>query len=301
LHGPLAWLGERMVRNFPADYRAELESMARAAGIDRRKLVVGNTLFDIKKILACSAMLVEPGRSPTGWPLLGRNLDYPSNGYAHEYGLVTVYRGAGRKRSFASVGLPGLVGCLSGINDAGLSLAVLEAFQAPLFTRRLDLGGTPYALCFRRLLEECATIDEAKALLTRMRRTTIFNLVLADRQRVAVLEVTTRRVRERTAEQGAAICTNHFCAEELLPLWSFNVYGTLVRHDILRRALREQEGLGVREVHAALHAASNPEETLQTMVFEPGELRLHLATGTVPASAGELRALELAPLFRIAS
>jgi hypothetical protein len=34
------------------------------------------------------------------------------------------------------------------------------------------------------------------------------------------------------------------------------------------------------------------------MVFEPGPLRLHLALGQLPASAGSLRTLELAPLFR---
>ncbi len=297
LYRPLAWLGERMVRAFPAEYRAEMEAMARAAGVDRRKLVVGNTLFDIKKLIACSALLIEPGRSGTGGPLLGRNLDYPSNGYAHEYSLVTVYRGRPGRHAFASVGFPGLLGCLSGMNDAGLSLAVLEVFQAPLFTRRLDLGGTPYALCFRRLLEECTTVEEAKALLAKMRRTTIFNLALADRSRTAVFEVTTRRVRERSAQQGAAICTNHFCAEELRPLWSFNVYRTETRHEILRKALRDAERFGIGELHAALHAASNPEETLQTMVFEPEALRLYLAVGQCPASAGELRALELKELF----
>jgi hypothetical protein len=297
LRRPLVWLGERMVQRFPAEYRAELEAVARSAGIDRSKLVLGNTLFDLKKVVACSALLIEGGRSATGGPLLGRNLNYPSLGYAHEHGLVTVHRRRPGRRAFASVGFPGLLGCLSGMNDAGLALAVLEVFQAPLFTRRLDWNGTPYALCFRRLLEECASIEEAKALLSKMRRTTIYNLVLADRSRPAVFEVTTRRVRERTEERGAAVCTNHFCAEELRPLWSFDVYQTVTRHCILRKALRQTERFGIGEMHQALHAASNPTETLQTMVFEPEALRLHLAMGQCPASAGELRALELKGLF----
>jgi hypothetical protein len=297
LHRALAWLGEGMVSRLPEEHRRELDALARGAGVERRRLVVGNTLFDIKKIVACSALLIEAGRSATGGPLLGRNLDYPPMGYAHEYGLVTVYRRRPGRRAFASVGFPGLLGCLSGLNDAGLALAVLEVFQAPLFTRRLDLRGTPYALCFRRLLEECTTIEEAKEMLARMRRTTLFNLALADRRRVAVFEVTTRRVRERPAERGAAVCTNHFCAEELRPLWSFDVYQTLERHATLRRAERARERFHLADLRAALHAASNPTETLQTMIFEPQALKLHLAIGTCPASAGELRPLELAPLF----
>jgi hypothetical protein len=296
LHRPLARLGEGLVGRLPGAYRRELEAMIAASGVERRRLVVGNTLFDIKKILACSALLLEGQRSGAAGPLMGRNLDYPAMGYAHEHSLVTVYRPRG-KRPFAAVGFPGLVGCLSGMNDAGLCVAILEVFQPRLFTRRLDLNGTPYAVCIRRLLEECSTVEEARAALASMRRTTVFNLAVADRRRVAAFEVTTRRVLLRPAQEGACVCTNHFCADELRPLWQFNTYGTLVRHAILRRAVRQRRRFAVADVHAAMHAASNAEETLQTMVFDPAGLRLHLALGTCPASAGPLRTLELAPLF----
>src|SRR5262249_57668039 len=117
----------KSVETFPRYYRRELEAMARASQVERDRLVAGNTLFDLKKLIACSALLVEPWRSASGGPLLGRNLDYPSLGYAHEYSLVTVYRPAG-KHAFVSIGFPGLVGCLSGMNDAGLAVAVLEVF-----------------------------------------------------------------------------------------------------------------------------------------------------------------------------
>src|SRR5262245_8071973 len=117
----LARLGEWMVRRFEPAYREELDAIALAAGVERRWPVIGNTLFDLKKVLACSAVAVEGARSATGAPLLARNLDYPSEGYAHEYTLVTVYRPRG-KLAFASVGFPGLVGVLSGMNEAGLAL-----------------------------------------------------------------------------------------------------------------------------------------------------------------------------------
>ena len=84
-------------------------------------------MFDLKKSLACCRAADRPNRSATGNVLFGRNLDYPSLGYAHEYSLVTVYRPTG-KHAFASIGFPGLVGCLSGMNDAGLSLGVLEIY-----------------------------------------------------------------------------------------------------------------------------------------------------------------------------
>jgi hypothetical protein len=295
LRKPLLWAGERLLRRLDADTRREMDALLAASGVERSRLVLGNTLFDIKKFVACSAFLVEPARSATGAPILARNLDYPSRGYAHEYTLVTVYRPAG-KRAFVSVGFPGLLGCLSGMNDAGLTLAVLEVFQSRLFERRLDLAGTPYSLCIRKVLQECATVDEARRALEKMQRTTVYNLAVADRQRVAVFEVTTRRVRERLPKAGACLCTNHFCSPDLRPNFSFNVYGTFARHGHLRKHERQRHAFEIGDLHAALHAASQ-KQTLQTMVFEPAELRLHLAIGQVPASAGPLRALDLAPLF----
>src|SRR5207248_2021824 len=115
---PLVKAGDHMVEHFPADYRAELEATVRSAKGPREPIVAGNTLFDLKKILACSALLVEPPRSATSGPLLGRNLDYPTLGYVHHYSLVSVYKPCGAKHAFASVGFPGMVGCLSGMNDA---------------------------------------------------------------------------------------------------------------------------------------------------------------------------------------
>jgi hypothetical protein len=289
--------GNRMFEHFPAEYQRELEAMARAAPVDHDRLVLGNTLFDLKKMLACSALLLEPWRSATGAPLLARNLDYPSLGYAHEYSLVTVYRPQG-KHAFTSVGFPGLVGCLSGMNDAGLAVAVLEVFQVQAGWKKLDRGGLPYALCYRRILEECTTIAKARALLESMHRATITNLVLADRQGVAVFEVCPERVVQRGPSGGECICTNHYCSAQLRPLLPLNICRSFERYDILQHARPAVDQFDVADLHRALHAACDPKETLQTMIFEPATLRLHLAVGTCPASAGEMRTLELAPLLQ---
>jgi hypothetical protein len=304
-HYHLGWLlrpllvgGRKMVEGFPPDYRRELEAMAWASGIERDRLVAGNTLFDLKKLLACSALLVEPVRSATAGPLLGRNLDYPSLGYAHEYSLVTVCRPAGARHAFASVGFPGLVGCLSGMNDAGLALAILEVFQVRIGKKWFDADATPYALCYRRLLEECATIAEAKAMLLKMKRTTTTNLVLADRQGIAVFEVTPDYVIMRPAHQGTCVCTNHFCTNELKPFLPLNLFRTVDRYCTLEKLAQCERRLDLDDLHHGLDVVREEAETLQTMIFEPAALRLHLAIGSCPASAGAMKVLELGPLFQ---
>jgi predicted choloylglycine hydrolase len=292
--------GEKMVRQFPADYRTELEAIVQASGIERDCLVAGNTMFDLKKMLACSALIVEADRSATKGPLLGRNLDYPSLGYAEQYSLVTLYRPKG-KRAFVSIGFPGLVGCLSGMNDAGLALGVLEIFAVKDPAERFDPSGIPYALCYRRLLEECATVDEAEKLLRSMKRVTITCLAIADQNGGAVFEVTARSVVRRKSNEGFCICTNHFCTEQLKPATPVNLSRSYQRFEVLDRVreLPKTSRLGVADLHDYLHQVNMGTLTLQTMVFEPANLRLHLSMGMSPASAAEkLTVLELGPLFK---
>jgi hypothetical protein len=298
LRDPLLLGGWHLLRRFPADYRAELQAMYAAAGLDLDLAVLNNTFYDLKKIVLCSALLVEGQRSSTGGPLLGRNLEYPLLGYAHQYSLVTLCRPHRARHAFASVGFPGMVGCLSGMNDAGLAVAVLEVYQVRLGQRSFDLSGMPFALCFRRLLEECSSIEEALPLLKTMRRTGLNNLVVADRAGVAVFEITPERVVVRRSRGGTCVCTNHFCSPELQPLVRINLFDSNEHFQTLEKVAGLQRQLGAAEVQLGLHAVCDPEMTMQTMVFEPQRLRLHLAIGAVPASAGTMRLLELGRLLQ---
>jgi predicted choloylglycine hydrolase len=291
----LTMAGKAMLAHFPPDYRAELEAIAKA-GLDRDTVVLGNTMFDIKNVFACSALIVEADRSRTKGPLFGRNLDYPSLGYIHEYSLVTIYRSKG-KHAFAAIGFPGLVGCLSGMNDAGLCLGVLEVRHVKDGVEKFDAFGTPYALCYRRILEECSTVEEAEKLLKSMRRTTLGNLAVCDRNGGAVFEVTPKHLVVRRPAQGLCSCTNHFHTNELKPETQPNVFGTLNRYEILERA-RQLPKIGLDDVHQALHGASVETHTLQTMTFEPAKLCVHLSIGACPASAKKPTLLDLAPLFQ---
>ena len=247
-------------------------------------------MFDVKKIGGCSTLIVEPARSTTGGPLFGRNLDFPTLGILEKYSLVTVCRPEG-KHAFASIGFPGMLGCLSGMNDAGLAVATLEVYSAADGSAGFSLLGTPYAMCYRRILEECTTIDEAEKLLRSMRRTTQMNLAVCDRHRGAVLEMTPKSVVRRDADGGLCPCTNHFRTAELATASACH------RYDALSQAARMPK-LGLRDVSARMHAANQGAETFQTMIFEPATLKLHLAIGSCPSSALPLAELDLRQLLK---
>jgi len=297
LHWPLLLAGRQMMQQFPPDYRTELEAMYASAGLDSDRAVLGNTFYDLKKTVLCSALLISSERSTTGGPLLGRNLDYPPLGYAQEYSVVTVYHPRGARHAFASVGFPGAVGCLSGMNDAGLTVAVLEVYQVKHGEKQFDMSGTPFALCYRRVLEECSTIEEARELLKTMKETGLNNLVVADREKVAVMEITPDRVVVRRPLDGICVCTNHFCTKTLRPPVTINMFETLDHFAALEKVSNRGRKLTLDDLRVGLHDACDPDMTLQTMIFEPRTLQLHLSIGTVPASAGEMKVVDLGPLL----
>ena len=289
--------GRTMYKQFPADYQEEMEAMVKSAGAERDLLIAGNTFFDLKKVFACSAVGIDKGRSATGGPLLARNLDYPSLGYVQHYSLITVYRPKGKK-AFASVGFPGIVGVLSGMNEDGLALGVLEVFEMKDGEGQFDVKGIPYALCLRQVLEEAATIDEAIKVLGKLRRTTTINVAIADRSGVAVLEVSPKRIVKRTAETAVCVTTNHFRSAELKPARLTNANRTLERFAQLEEVRKGKELVGPDDLRKRLDAVNLGTLTLQTMVFEPATLRLHLSIGSVPASAQPLKRVDLADLLR---
>jgi isopenicillin-N N-acyltransferase like protein len=282
-----------LAAQFPAAYRDEQAAFAERSGIQPDLTLVADALMDLKGgALACSSMVVEPGKSATNKPLFGRNLDFFSLGVLEKYGLITVFRPKD-KHAFASVGFPGLAGCLSGMNDAGLALAVHEVFLSADAAPRFNPKGVPCTLIFRRMLEECTTIEEAEKLLRATDRTTMFILVVCDRRGGAVLEATTKTVAIRRAVDGVTLSTNDFRTPEL-GLWP------LCRRYTTLSEARSQGTLDVADIAKKLHAVNMGSRTVQSMIFEPGPLVLHLAMGAGPATKLPLTRLELALLFGVA-
>ena len=227
--------------------------------------------------------------------LFGRNLDFYTLGVLDRYGLITVHRPEG-KHAFATVGFPGVTGCISGMNDAGLAMAVHEVHASADGAPMLNPKGMPYALAFRRILEECKTIEEAEKLLRKTERSTILSLAVCDRQSCGVLEITPKNVVLRRGSDGICVNTNHFRSESL-GLWK-----ACPRYALLSKAAA-MEKLGVADVFKKLDEVNMGPRTVQSMVFEPGPLVLHVAMGTCPATKRPLEKLELKPFFaaRVAS
>jgi hypothetical protein len=281
---------EGMLKKMPREYLRELDAMAKASGFKRELLVILNCFIDLAKVGGCSTVVIEPGRSVNGNLLFGRNLDLPPLEELHQYSLVTVCRPKG-KRAFVGVGFPGPLAGMSAINDAGLAMATNEIYSAGDGSPRFDPAGQPLFGSFRRLMEECTTVAEAEKLIGSIKHTTSISVTVCDVKTGAVLEVTPKQVGVRRAEKGLCFCTNHFQCKGLA------VKNNCWRLKELEKS-RERQNWTLAQLEKEMDGVNQGVCTMQTMVFEPATLTLHLALGKPPVSALPLKKMELAPLLR---
>ncbi len=278
--------------NIPPDQQKEITAAVKIAGVEKNLLTALNMIPDLAKLGGCSTLVVEPKRSNTDGPLFGRNLDWPPFEGLPEYTVVIVFKPKG-KQAFAAVTFPVLFGCLSGMNEAGLSLAINEITASKDKSVSHNLAGTPMMMLFRQILEECKTIDEAEAMLKKADRTTWFCLTLCDTKSSCVLEVTPKNVARRSAVRDVTCCTNHFRTDGL------SVTKKCSRYDTLEAIQAGGKKLGVPEVFAALGDVHQENHTVQSLVFEPKALTVHVSKGTGTKSATEipLTKIDLKPFF----
>ena len=160
---------------------------------------------------------------------------------------------------------------------------------APMFNPK----GVPYTFCFRRILEECTTVDEAEKLLRAAERTTILSLALCDRRHM-------RGAGDDAQERGGAPRQRrHPRLHQSFPQRRVGGWPMLQlcnRYPKLIQA-RKLDQLDVADVAKKLDEVNMGRMTVQTMIFEPAALKLHLAIGSCPSSALPMKLLELKPLF----
>jgi len=113
---------------------------------------------------ACSSFVAWGSLAQEG-PLVGRNLDFFVHPVLLENHLLVVNARAGEGRAWVSLGWPGMVGALTGMNEDGV-VAFMHDANAPLLKPQKDM--LPRMLALRRILEragrETPAADAAKLL-----------------------------------------------------------------------------------------------------------------------------------------
>jgi hypothetical protein len=272
------------------EHRAELDALGQAAGINPLDAALGQCFLDLMPMSACSTIALPASASADGVARLGRNLDFPSLQIADRHSVLFIYHPNGRYQ-FAAIGWPGMIGVLSGMNETGLCLACMEV---PRGAR--PAVAMPYTLLYRAILEQCKDVDEAIDLLRRTPRQTANNLMLMDASgNRVVAEIRPEGVLVRRGRPGAALLsTNHQRGQDT------DTPGFCWRYDALHAIAGAQFGhidlAALQTILAGVVQGDDGDMTLQSMVFEPANRLLYLATGADAPRRGYQR-IDLRPYF----
>jgi len=269
------------------EHLTEIKSLAAAAKIDESDALLMNCFLDLMPMTACSSMTLPADASPDHLARFARNLDFPTFGVADKCSVVFVYHPTDRY-GFVSVSWPGLIGALSAMNEHGLALANMEVTRPAAMPVAM-----PYTLLYRTVLEQCKTVDDAIELLKKTPRQTPNNLMLMDASGDrAVLELTPEKVVVRRADlHTALISTNHQRGEDL------DTPGKCERFDYLHDTAKADFGkLDIAHIRAMLQHVQQPEMTIQSMIFEPGNRVIYLSTG-MNAADKEFEKIDLKKYF----
>lgn len=270
-------LAREMEPHLPESFREEIRGFGESSGLGYESALLGQCFLDIHKVALCSTLVAHDNRTDTGEILLGRNLDFPSLSIAHHASMVICYEPAGGRR-YSGITWPGFLGLLSGMNEDGLALAMMLVYG---HKRKEHLNGQPFPLVFRRVLAECANVDEAIRLLESRPYCTTTNVMLADKGRHgARLQLHTAKaiVDRTTPDQPALACTNHFL-EKGYKSFAFTWFSSTWRLGKLRRAIASGVKFDVERIKSMLQKTAIPTINIQRIIFKPERLEYEVAFG----------------------
>ncbi len=229
-----------------------------------------------------------------------RNFDFPGQGVLDYYRVVYIVEPLD-KIPFVAIGWSGDYpeGVHTAMNAQGLSLGYMHSkapgesiMDAPILWK-----------LFRRVMEEAATIEEALAILETGPRKGIANLLLTDGKvpDAVVIELTSKALVVRQAEDGIIHSTNHFVSPEMLYPEDKNpdsyarferlgelarlYYGALdLKHVVA--ILRDHYDVRARRETLGGDIIGTPANII-SVVFCPGDLVFWVANGCAPAAYHE--------------
>lgn len=283
-------IGRHYERFIPRQYVEEMHGIATAARVPYERVLVMNTFADAvlgATPRACSAFAV---RTRSGL-VVGRNLDWTNHGIAHRHGVV--FRIAARdRRRVLSIGWPGMVGVVTGTNDAGLALALNMAYAGDL-----DTSAMPMLFRLREALERRTSIEGAAEVLTGQPRTFAANVLVASdaEDRAVVIELSGRRSALVEMENGLVVATNYYQRLDIRGGAGAD------RAAVLRRALsRTGPATSPDDAQRALaqvcfRGSSLGMVTNQSAVLLPRASVALVALGALPATSGRYYEVRMSP------
>lgn len=162
-------------------------------------------------LVGCTSFAAWGKMTPQGHLLVGRNFDFNS-GDSFDINKIVMRVKPSEGIGYISVAWAGMIGVVSGINEAGISVTINAAHSS-----QEQRVGTPASLVMRDVMQHSATLEDAVDII---KRSDVFvsdaYLVADGRLGVAVVvEKTPGKCAVRTTKGEYIVCSNHFLTPDL--------------------------------------------------------------------------------------
>ncbi len=201
----LFWKLEKMEKYVPEKFIEELKGMADSITekeVDYKEILLYHAMRDIGQVLMCSSFVVLPQATKNRELIYGRNFDFLKGGSLEN--LLTFYE-PDKGNSFVSIGWPGMIGVVSGMNDKGLTVGILTAYS-----KDVSFDGIPSCFLMRKVLQYANNIEEAEEIIIKSKRTGPNIILLADEKKALIIECSATKYALRKPQNGLLISSNHF-------------------------------------------------------------------------------------------
>lgn len=157
----------------PKRFLTECDAMSRAAGITTES---GRHINYFPEIFHCSGVAVCNSATTKGQVVHARVLDYMSDIDIQSYAAVMVFMPE-KYNNWVSVSFAGFMGTVTAMNEKGLAMGEMGGRGEGKW------DGLPMSFMMRRVMEECATVEEAVALMKKIPLTCDYYYILSDKNK----------------------------------------------------------------------------------------------------------------------
>ncbi|MHC4778567.1 MAG: C45 family autoproteolytic acyltransferase/hydrolase [Planctomycetota bacterium] len=285
--------------------KAPLRALGRSLTLEDLKAI--NTAGDWYR-QACASFCAWGSAAQEGHVWVGRNFDFLPARAFFSHQMILVNKRRGECRAWCTVTAPGLIGCITGLNEKGVFASVHDVFL-PL--RPLTEGYTPRILAMRHIVSSCDARDlRAQVLPILETRLQMFDNSIMVAAPVKdgtspafVFEINGDRSKDRGVtvrafsdnEDGLSpemiTCTNHF-RKRVLPTSNLTHY----RYPLMRRVLMAKTGRGQKvgfDVARKTMGAVRLPITVHTVIVDLDTLDYWFASGAFLSPPGNRDYVEL--------
>lgn len=271
--------------NIPTQYQLEIKGVADGANVNINDVLLVNIFDDISNVLGCSSMVIPKG-DKSDFVIHARNLDYNLPQLAGK-NIVYIQQDKSKNFTFLTIGYPGYIGALTGVNSSGISLSNHTSSTYDINT------GEPTGITYRQILERSKSLSDVENILKNTNKTQGNNLMVGSvsENTAAVFELTANHLEKRSLSNHCLTTTNHFQNKKMQTLFNQSWDSSILRNDTMQKFCDENIKINYENVSSLMSFFDSSlygwqtlanRGTIQAVIMIPELKQIYVANGSEP-------------------